>query len=112
MKTYAETSGEQPFDWNQWLDDVIYGKWEFTSDIQEKRHMALSWVMCACGNQCRDIPRRPGGEPCDRKLFDLGCAFAYAIDNSLFQRAKSTLAEIEARSSFLLAKMETAKSAG
>lgn len=102
-QTYAQSQGEAPFDWNQWLDEIPPDS--VPSDLGEKRSMAQDWVTCACGNVCALIPRRSDGRPTDEDLYDLGCEFAFSIDHELFSHAKGILAKIESRSAFLLSQM-------
>lgn len=108
MKTYAEVSGEQPFDWNQWLDDAIKCDPDSISHAEAKDR-AEDWTTCACGNQCADLPRKSDGRPKDDNLMMLGLSFVDFITDGSWGLAKRTLAAIEARSSFLLAQMEAAK---
>lgn len=105
-KTYAETMGEQPFDWNLALDKAIKtppSKFE----LETMYKMASQWKLCACGNQCAIIPRHPQGyhtygAPQDFELMQLGYRFHGQISGHQFLRAKATLAEIEARSAIVI----------
>lgn len=108
MKTYAETSGEQPFDWNQWLKRAIKREPDEEERYSASRKAGL-WTTCAVGNACSTLPRNETGEPKDPKLMGLGARFNHHIKLKEWREAKSTLKEIEARSSFLLAQMEAAK---
>lgn len=104
MKTYAETRGEEPFDWWDALDNP--GKYD---DLSAN---AGSWVTCACGNQCRVIPRHTGfmavGEPKDRTLKILGFDFLDQVTDRDYTAAKQTLRKIEARSVELIAEIKSA----
>lgn len=59
MKTYAESKGKEPFDWNEFLSHDI----EWYLDKKNSNHinaaclLARDWATCACGNQCAIIPR-------------------------------------------------------
>lgn len=79
MKTYAETQGEEVFDWNAALQ-IPYS--EMTDEkISKMEDLSNDWVTCACGNQCEIIPRKDKGEPKDEYLVELGCAFYLQISN-------------------------------
>lgn len=104
MKTYAEENEEEPFDWNQWLEDAMQGKHSF-ADWEEANELAEDWVTCACGNQCKLIPRTSAGEPLDDMLIRLGVQFSSHIRNLEYVKAKKTLAAIERRSAQILTKM-------
>lgn len=112
MKTFAETKGEPPFDWNAFL-----AKDQFTEDEMIKAlDLSGEWVTCACGNLCAALPRTPDGEPLDCELAKLGCEFNEAICSmEAFHRwintkeiikwrdkARGILAQIEKRSIELL----------
>lgn len=68
MKTYAESRGQTPFDWNAFLKrlDITLGQWE------EAINLSKSWVTCACGNQCDVLKRESDGTPQDKPLAYLG----------------------------------------
>jgi len=68
LQTYAESRGEEPFDWFKELSKPVISddRWEVLDA------MASKWTMCACGNQCSIIPRDEDGEPKDQILHDLG----------------------------------------
>ena len=112
MKTYAESTGNDPFDWNAFL-----AKDEFTeAELIKALDLAGEWVTCACGNLCDAIPRLANGMPIDCELELLGCNFHEAIlsmethhswddfEAALKKRdkARHILAMIEARSIELL----------
>lgn len=107
MKTYAETQGKKPFDWNAFLEKESYTEDELYQAIDS----AIDWVTCACGNQCDVIPRGYDGKPLDRRLKKLGREFFVCIktmyyyfkaDEEQFENCRhlaiSTLHAIEARS--------------
>lgn len=101
MKTYSESKDLPPFDWNKALDDAIEQEpIQYTAMKLELR--SCSWVTCACGNQCASLPRSEGGEPKDSSLRQLGIVFHWDIISFEWAAAKETLAQIEARSAFLL----------
>lgn len=113
-KTYAETRGSDPFDWNKWLDQSILVHPE-KKDWEEKKLMASEWTTCACGNSCAIIPRHKEtcwvggnyvqqGEPVDDELSQLGMRFYDLIQYGRFASAKEKLGEIEARAKVLITK--------
>jgi len=114
-KTYAESQGKKPFDWNAFLDKKTYT----IDELSNAAELASNWVTCACGNQCYIIPRGEDdwdGGPVDGKLNALGVDFMHNIEvladkfdrdidiESARKKAKSTLAKIEKRSSYLIQK--------
>lgn len=122
MSTYAESKGKAPIDWNARLNTPV-------EQIKEKDartwmwEARKSWVTCACGNQCIDIPRKDTGAPVDHKLNMLGVSFAHQVndlylllkisdydmaDESL-QMAKRVLAKIEKRSAEIIAEIRSQK---
>lgn len=104
MKTYAESQGEAPLDWNHWLDEAIR-KEPSEYERDEAAELALGWVTCACGNLCDSIPRDGCGAPRDAQLYYEGCEFSDLIESGEWKQAKTTLVGIEARSAFLLSQM-------
>lgn len=99
--TYAESKGEAPFDWNEFLASPP----ALESDVHDKAcDLASRWVTCACGNLCYSIPRRTQlfGEPEDRELSRLGVDFSNSIDDGCWEAAKVILERIEQRSSEIL----------
>lgn len=102
-KTYAETKGEAPFDWNKALSNPP----EIGSDEHIKMiGLAGSWVTCAVGNQCAIIPREVA--PIDVELTNLGSKFAGDITNGDWINSRKTLSKIEERSKYLI-KIELTK---
>lgn len=102
MKTYAETMGHKPFNWNRFLARRIAGLRTPESDEKAGR-VAGDWVTCACGNLCAVIPRyEPNGSPKDQQLFFLGNQFMADINGAKWAEAQRTLALIEARSKAIL----------
>ncbi len=118
---YSEHRKEEITDWYDVLDNI---------HAQENRSItghvlrASSWVTCACGNQCKDVPRKDNGEPVDNKLYDLGLNFLHnirSIQDCIFRgrrkeqidyaikAAKVTLFEIEVRSGEVLQEMKNNK---
>lgn len=63
---------------------------------------ASSWITCACGNACKNLPRNPDGSPHDPILRMLGTHFAAAISGCHWDFAKDMLINIEAQSKHLL----------
>lgn len=100
MKTYAESQGYAPFDWNKALDrEHISGEQWIEMEMK-----AEQWVTCACGNQCDAIPRHEFGEPLDAALSTLGGsdAFLRAIYDRDANQAKVWLSLIEFRAAQIL----------
>lgn len=120
--TYAEERGEWVYDWSAILWNIEHGL--FTEEeMREWQGASYSWVTCACGNQCADIPRSPAGgvmqkgTPLDDDLRDLGAKFYGSINNipvvgyeqerAIYcAEARITLAAIEKRAAELLKEME------
>jgi hypothetical protein len=104
-KTFSETQGHAPFDWNRWLDRAVL-KNPSSDEFQMAYGKANQWVTCAVGNQCTIIPRYlhdgSGGEPQDRELRNLGMRFMHNIQNGEWGSAKYTLLQIEQRSAVLI----------
>lgn len=98
MKTYSESKGEEPFNWNEFLnkENITEEEWDNAESLAD------SWVTCACGNQCDVIPRDYFGEPKDWELFKLGNNFAKAIESKNINSAKEILKDIEERSAYLI----------
>lgn len=99
--SYAESRGEKPFDWNEFLN---------RETITEKEWMHAyglsgSWVMCACGHQCDIIPRWQSGMPMDRILSDLGDSFVEFIGYQNKKESLRILHKIERRSTQLIAEL-------
>ena len=89
------------FNWFTELDRAIKKK------PSDERCMYLSdragdWPTCACGQLCKALPRRQGGEPEDLQLFKAGCEFAYCIDDNNWRKAIKVLNQIEKRTIELL----------
>jgi len=97
MKTYAESRGEKPFDWNKALENPSDYPSGYLSELSG------SWVTCACGNQC-DVILRSEEEGCpeDPILCKLGVDFNNCIDSRFWNSAKQVLAQIEERSAFII----------
>lgn len=108
--TYAESRERLPFDWHEFLTHKKLTE----ADAEAAHLLALSWVTCACGNQCSALPRCISGIPRDLILARLGRHFAKSVDHirsavscggpwhHAQQKALATLQEIEARSAVLL----------
>ena len=101
MKTYAQALYKEPFDWNDFLNKKVITEeewWEATG-------FSSRWVTCACGNQCRTIPRFHSGMPIDNELSTLGCDFNDAILERNIIKARRILENIEKRSAELIAEI-------
>ena len=120
-QTYCEAQGRPPIDWNRRLDTA--GTATLTELCLWALEAADSWVTCACGNQCKDIPRSGKGVPLDEELTDFGYEFGHALDqmhdaavkedkekfNEWLATARRTLAAIESRSDEILIEMGVAR---
>ena len=120
-QTYCEAQGRPPIDWNQRLDTA--GTATLTELYLWACEANQSWVTCACGNQCKDIPRLHTGTPRDEELKELGFQFGDALQemsdaalkedkdkfNEWLTTARRTLASIESRSAEILDEMEAAR---
>ena len=103
-KTYAETrrGRGKPFDWQK---EIKSRKRNGLGSTEKLRIRSMSWVSCACGNQCAVIPRDDIGRPLDEILLDLGGAFAGDVDLADWDEALSTLVKIERRSFYIIETM-------
>lgn len=101
---YCETKDKPPFDWMGYLERQH--KRMAHSASNQVMAMARSWVTCACGNQCRIIPREADepylGTPKDKPLRDLGVEFNDHVSSADWLLAIGTLALIERRSAILI----------
>ena len=107
MKTYAESHGKTPFDWNKTLLDLIKrdkNNYLYNRNIEfSLEQLAGNWVTCACGNQCEIIQRdKEYGKPLDKKLRDLGNEFYDNIRECDWENALNKLHLIEIRSTELI----------
>lgn len=124
MKSYCETQQNETFDWNLFLQQKT---------INEQQHndackRAMSWVTCACGQQCHIIPRLEKGDmiknefgiktevqqhligcPVDDELQRLGSQFYTYIYNCMYKNAKQVLRLIEIRSNELITEIKNAQ---
>jgi S-ribosylhomocysteine lyase LuxS involved in autoinducer biosynthesis len=99
MKNYAETQGQESFDWNKFLENPPE---KGSLEHLEACDLAEAWVTCACGNLCDIIPRSPLGCPIDDYLELLGIAFNNNIQDAEYDVAKKILARIENRSAEII----------
>jgi len=99
MKTYSETWGKKPFDWNKFLQNPPEkGSEEHKLAI----YLAGNWVTCAFGVQCSLIPRNPEGMPYDNISKMLGEKFNLKIRGCFWPEAKDVLGKIEKRSAEII----------
>jgi hypothetical protein len=100
MKTYSETQGEPPFNWNLFLKNARKGR---VTEAQKEDAIRRSsnWITCACGNQCDAIPRVLD-KPIDGVLARLGQFFYGHVAAERWDAATETLVKIEKRSSEIL----------
>ena len=90
------------FNWYTEIDKVILNEPD-GAEWNKLADMSKDWVTCACGQLCKRLPRDVDGEPIDIELSDLGVNFHDFIWRSDWRSARSTLDQIESRTSFLLA---------
>jgi hypothetical protein len=122
LKSFASAQGHRPFNWNRFINKRTYTEQELSDAVK----LSGSFVTCACGNQCVEIPRHDDytffnlrGEPKDKILSRYGFEFhehirhmysAY-LDGRIVglredqDRAQEILAKIEKRSAWILAKL-------
>lgn len=94
MSSYA-----QSITWWHRIGDAILN--DGFTDVD--KHMAASWVTCACGEQDARIPRdEVDGEPLDADLAELGYRFYMCVEDDRYAEAFATLAAIEQRAATLL----------
>ena len=117
MKTYAETQGKAPFDWNAFLVKESYSY----TEVEHAHYLSREWVTCACGNQCDIIPRNYQGMPEDKILQHYGKEFVKFLSlmiNKYFSKedfnigkklAKQTLHAIESRSQEIINDLKNKK---
>jgi hypothetical protein len=100
MKTYAETQGQESFDWNKFLENPPK---KGSPEHLDACDLAEAWITCACGNLCDIIPRCPlRGRPIDDYLERLGISFNNNIQDARYDCAKEILAGIENRSAEII----------
>jgi len=116
MKTYAESIGQKPFNW---LEFLRRNYWT-ALDLHEALLLSEVWPTCACGNQCASLPRTNVGAPMDDELAELGARFYTEISRAWRHYAEAdaddvrgcmkwaldTFQKIEERSAQLLAEIE------
>lgn len=101
-KTYAESQGQSPFDWNKVLANPPQRD---SKEHEVLRRLAARWVTCACGNQCAIIPRESlYGTPIDQGLVSLGLNFSYMVARGEWNEARDILKRIETRASQLISR--------
>ena len=101
METYAEKNGEEKFDWYYVLKAKIEDLPTYSNkELSEK---SISWITCACGNQCSVIERYDSGIPKDKVLYTLGKNFNDYINKQQWKKAKKCLDKIEKQASKLIA---------
>jgi hypothetical protein len=107
MTTYSETKNKPPFNWELFLKNARKGRIteEQSINATERAH---SWVTCACGNQCKTIPRF-GGVPLDNTLATLGSYFFEYVTDRNYDEAMKTLHMIETRSAEVLRSLPLVK---
>ena len=130
MRTYFETNMD-----NGYYSQLKAINWPVVIDLIEREGFesedwetwdaaANDWVMCACGNQCAVIPRGMTGAPRDALLSSLGRDFPMLLERLASAvtggenehereycaaKVRKCLADIERRSSEILAEMKAVK---
>ena len=66
------------YDWPQIIRDLEANAYT-ESGKRDVLKASESWVTCACGNLCKDIPRGGGGVPLDDDLSNEGIDFSNNI---------------------------------
>lgn len=99
-----QTKMKEQFDPTNW---DWYAYLDATKEEQKKYHasateLASSWVTCACGQLCKDLPRHDTDGPEDQYLTTLGLDFMCFIRYGEISEAKETLDKIEERTVELL----------
>lgn len=91
---YCELRNVAPFNWEKALNNPPP-----RSSCEHKKlsNLAYSWVTCACGNQCEQLPRDMDGVPLDYTLESLGMDFAVAVETYEFDTALTIMDNIEKR---------------
>lgn len=101
----------------EWVDaDELPTEWNWYEALAEKpaagsmlhqvmRVLSNCWITCACGQQCRALPRSTSGAPKDSLLLALGHRFVVDVRKADWDTAADTLGQIEARTAQLLAEM-------
>ena len=104
LQSFAESRGEDVFDWNKFLDEAIAGK-DMEEELLKKAHRyANSWVTCGCGQLCAVLPRKhiEPYAPLDPILESSGTLFSKLIVGHKWADAKWVLQDIERRSAYLI----------
>ncbi len=110
MISYSESHlARPPFDWHRYIAARNQPRINFSESFPQylaaKGH-AREWVTCACGVQCKRLPRAANGAPQDPVLYKLGNLFYTFIRVDDMHSAAETLALIEQRSAHLLDEMD------
>lgn len=66
------------YDWPQIIRDLQADAYT-AAGKRDVLNAASSWIVCACGNLCDEIPRAGSGRPLDDDLFNAGIDFSDAI---------------------------------
>lgn len=103
MKTETKKFDQSNWDWFAYLDADETTKEKYHHEATNK---SGSWVTCACGQLCKDLPRTPHDSPEDITLDHLGIEFDLAIKSLRWNDAKYILHQIEARTAVLLDEMK------
>ena len=94
------------FNWYTELDKAIKSEPSRETYIELNRR-AFDWVMGACAQLCKALPRDLNGRPEDRQLFFWDSAFADCILAKHWYQALDILNKIEARTSQLLKEQQS-----
>lgn len=92
---------EAEFDWYEELYAAIL-KEPTKAEWKVMEAIASSWVTCACGQLCKDLPCHHNGSPLDDEAHNLGMKFYDYICYKRWKDAIGTLDKIEERTAYLL----------
>ncbi len=91
------------------MSDTNWNWWKFLTNTdpseeewQEARNRARAWPTCACGEQCKTLPKDILGGPDDGLLRTFGMEFMRFIHEKDQAAALNAFRAIENRSAYLL----------
>ena len=105
MKTYAETIGLDPIDWDACLQKIIDGE-ATEEELDIAIRLSGSWKTDPGANLSNDIPRDIDGSPFDRKLISECLTFHTNVFFMDYFHARDTLARIKQRGAELLLEIQ------
>jgi len=105
MKTYAETIGVSPIDWDACLQKLIDGE-ATQEELKIADQSSGSWETDPGANLSNAIPRDIDGSPFDRKLISECLTFHTNVYFRDYFHARDTLARIKQRGAELLLEIQ------